>query len=604
MNARRFVLCLALLVSAAGLTSAQDPLPDLFQESIEVRVVNIEVVVTDAAGQRVRGLRAEDFVLEVDTQQEPIGFFSEIRDGIAAPSLGDLSAPPGTQPGQQVATNFLIFVDDSLTTERDRNLVLEKLSEQVLARGLGDRVAMVAFDGTRLETLTGWTQDRFAFDSAIDRALARPAYGMQAAGDLRMMDEWARDREFHETNQETMMAEAASSAAGPGGAGGAEDANGGAGSLSEANFDREPGEDILTGFLSGPDLATAQMLTDTVRNGVSATVHALRSSAPPPGRKVMILLLGSWPMSPASYVANRFGDSLRDVAAANIEAKYNESKGLFDPLTETANLLGYSLYPVDVAGQVRRLSWDASDSPNQFEQADFTSGAGNATDREEGVHAAFQHLAGATGGLAMINAERTDAFDQTWQDTRSFYWLGFTPQRAGDNAEHQVRVSVRGRPDLVVRTRNSFVDRSRQAEHSMAIESALLFDRVTRAGAPVLPGQLAVQYGAPAKTSGRKMTVKAEVGIPMDAITLLQREGRWVNQLEVRFLAMDLNGNRSEVALGHIPINGGAPPAPGQRLWYQTDLLMKRRDHRIVVTVYDPLGGATMAHSFELEEKK
>ena len=62
---RLFVLLLPLLALAPGARAADDT-PPSFGESIDVRVVNVEAVVTDRQGHRVSGLKPEDFRLRVD----------------------------------------------------------------------------------------------------------------------------------------------------------------------------------------------------------------------------------------------------------------------------------------------------------------------------------------------------------------------------------------------------------------------------------------------------------------------------------------------------------------------------------------------------------
>ncbi|HEY4564566.1 MAG TPA: hypothetical protein VIJ36_16400, partial [Thermoanaerobaculia bacterium] len=77
---------LALLLSALSLSSAAraaEDVPPSFGESIDVRVVNVEAVVTDRQGKRVNGLKPEDFRLRVDGKEVPVEYFSEVRDGEA-----------------------------------------------------------------------------------------------------------------------------------------------------------------------------------------------------------------------------------------------------------------------------------------------------------------------------------------------------------------------------------------------------------------------------------------------------------------------------------------------------------------------------------------
>ena len=90
VNARRVAAALAL-ASAALATSAQDvstqpppePLPGTFGEVLEVRVINLEVVVTDKDGVRVPGLSPGDFRLRINGKEAPVEYFTEVRGGDA-----------------------------------------------------------------------------------------------------------------------------------------------------------------------------------------------------------------------------------------------------------------------------------------------------------------------------------------------------------------------------------------------------------------------------------------------------------------------------------------------------------------------------------------
>jgi len=72
---------LAALSSIPMARAADEPPP--FGESIDVRVVNVEAVVTDRAGNRVTGLKPGDFRLRVDGKEVPVEYFSEVQAGQA-----------------------------------------------------------------------------------------------------------------------------------------------------------------------------------------------------------------------------------------------------------------------------------------------------------------------------------------------------------------------------------------------------------------------------------------------------------------------------------------------------------------------------------------
>src|ERR1044072_8299073 len=156
MRIRSMVVFGVFRALAAGLAAAPPPAPEPpptspFGEEIDVRVVNLEVVVTDRKGERVSGLSAADFTLSVDGKPVPVEYFSEIREGrlqatadapAGAPGPRECSresrerplrAPPdppagapragGVQPLAAAAagTNYLVYIDDYFTVAQQRD---------------------------------------------------------------------------------------------------------------------------------------------------------------------------------------------------------------------------------------------------------------------------------------------------------------------------------------------------------------------------------------------------------------------------------------------------------------------------------------------------
>ena len=150
-----------------------------FGETIEVRLINIEAVVT-RGGERVEGLGPEDFELEVDGEQVPIEMFTEVRDGRAisgSPGLRSATVPSATLPafpaGEVVPTWFLVFVDDYFSLPNRRDQVLRRLRQQLDRLGPDDRMALVAYDGQRLELLSSWSGSERELERALRRFVAR-----------------------------------------------------------------------------------------------------------------------------------------------------------------------------------------------------------------------------------------------------------------------------------------------------------------------------------------------------------------------------------------------------------------------------------------------
>jgi VWFA-related protein len=202
----RIALVLALAGSAAAFAQAPRPGAKLddaptFGERIDVRVVNVEVVVTDRQGNRVHDLTPQDFRLRVDGKEVLLQYFSEVREGQAvAPAPAEAAGtgangangakapaePPSLVAGKAVGTSYLVFVDDFFSYAAQRNIVLGSIRDQVARLGPDDRMAIVAYDGRKLTMLSSWSSSPRELAHALARAMDRPAYGTRRAAELRL----------------------------------------------------------------------------------------------------------------------------------------------------------------------------------------------------------------------------------------------------------------------------------------------------------------------------------------------------------------------------------------------------------------------------------
>ena len=548
---------------AAAAPGQQEPLPEVFSEVIDVRVVNVEVVVTDGAGNRVQGLRPSDFELLVDGEPTPIAYFTEIEDGLARDgTAGDLAGVPSLDPNAPVGTNFLVFIDDLFSFEHDRNRVLDRLREDLGEFGPADRVAAVAYDGQTAEILTPWTNSADQFEDALDRARSRPSGGLQQ---LSARKQVTQDRQVLADHQA------------------GRDQSGLLGSAPQ----------VTSGFSETTlrmDVAYKESLGNQLESSVLAAMATMRRFANQPGRKVMLLLAGGWPRSVEIFARER----LPDGGSLPVDRRVMSEHELYGPLVSTANLIGFSLYPVDLPGLTRDFYGDATRGFGANAEPDTIGGAPGTLEQEDTIHSALQLLAHSTGGVPLMNARRDVALASVVADTRSYYWLGFEPQRREDNRFHDIAVRLAGRADLDARTREGYVDMSRDHELDMTVRAALLF------GDPPQALPLQVRFSEPVPAGRRKMSVPVEVAIPLDEIQLLPVADEWLNVVEIRVTAMDSGGNRSEVSFEKVPIAGAEEPQPGQTFYYQTDLQLRRREHSLVMTVHDPLTGTNLTWTGEI----
>ena len=406
---------LTLGALALGAQELPPALPSgTFGGSVEVRVVNVEAVVTDAKGERVRGLSANDLVLEVDGQAVPIEYFSEMDGGRAAsppPAPATAEAAPPPAPSQAlVGRSLLVFIDDLFSIGKQRDRMLDALERDLKLLQPEDRMAIVAFFGGRVDVLSGWTGDGAALAAALQAARKRPSRGNKAMAERR------------EKIEDDIFVREALAASDPDGG----DNNSFAGARG---FD---------GVLSAPVGQGMPALESRVNKVSQAAIAAMNALTPPTGRRALLIYSGGWP-----------------------------SAGFSVPLALAASRLGYTVYPVDVQGIDTTMV--VNDASLNYSVADGYISSPWQRESQYGM----ELLARITGGKAILNTAGRDALGRVMEDTGSYYWLGFTPKWKGDDRYHTVRVKAR-RKGLTVRSKRGVFDFSHATQAAMAAQGILL----------------------------------------------------------------------------------------------------------------------------------
>jgi VWFA-related protein len=526
-----------------------------FDEAIDVRVVNVEAVVTGKGGERVRGLSKEDFRLLVDGREVPLQFFNEVTDGtmVASEKQPDAQAAAPETVGRRV----LLFVDDSFGIAPHRNLVLDRIGKSLEKLSPRDQVAVVAFDGKKLDLVSGWTADRGRIAEALAAARARRANGLMLRAQLRNIN---RDLAAV-TSVQGFTPLPVPTTEGPE-----------MGRFGNEGFDG-------AAFMNSGGAVTID-LPALLNRVVAASAAAMRAVPVPEGRKVMLILAGGWPMP-----EERSTRGLLDELPASLEWMASASYGsageaVFRPLVDTANRLGYTLYPVDMPGLGAGTGADVQDS-------DFGSNRLISSPWDQSTDYALNYLAKETGGRAAINTARLEALDRMAEDTSSYYWLGFTPAWKADDRHHRIELETR-RPGLRVRTRHGFTDLSRKTEMAMNTEGLLLFG----AGAESPAGKvIQVEMGKPARAGLSTVKVPVTLSIPAEALTLMPVAGGFAAEASLSVGALDRWGSQSDLPVQNMRLNFKSQPKPGDIVRYHTSVRMGRGRQQVVFTLRDSLTG-------------
>lgn len=154
-------------------------------------------------------------------------------------------------------------------------------------------------------------------------------------------------------------------------------------------------------------------------------------------------------------------------------------------------------------------------------------------------------LADETGGFAVVNTnDFPSAYERILEETSTYYVLGYYPEndkRDGKFRTIEVRVK---RPGLHVRARRGYVAPSGRAR-ARAVEAASGTSAPLRAAleSPVPVSGLTLRaFAAPFKGTPPNASVVLGIEVPGGALSFAERGGRYTNELEVSFVAIDDRG--------------------------------------------------------------
>lgn len=208
-GAVRFTLLFLLLASATNV----HPQTAELSETVEVRIVNIEAIVTDRAGNRVEGLGADDFVIYEGRQRREISNFHEYRGGTGEEETdsADVLVPPAIHERQP--RTILVIFDHAFLSPRARTSLFGALRELLESSvGAGDQVVMASIR-PRVSLLLPLTRDREEIARSIDRAerwsstLAPSEEGRTLEAEREFLDEMGEFQGSIQTTESQTMSE-------------------------------------------------------------------------------------------------------------------------------------------------------------------------------------------------------------------------------------------------------------------------------------------------------------------------------------------------------------------------------------------------------------
>jgi VWFA-related protein len=514
---RNIAVTLCLFLASAAALSGQET---FFSEVLEVRVTNVDVIVTGRDGKPVTGLTRDDFELYENGVKKEISNFLELRgDGAPAPS-GTISPPTTVAAEHDIRRrDITIFIDNAVLLPNRRNLILPHLQRFIEenVRG-GDTVAIVTW-GKSLKLALEPTSDRAAVAASIQQLAGQSSF-----------EEARADREEFYQRIEFMI-------------------------RAHASRDEKPR--WFDAINEARTYAMTRVHEQKQRMEAIKSIAAWRRGVD--GRKILVMLTEEFPLNPAEdvfhYLNARQGD-FQDARDAMMDAREYDDPTIVEQISNAANSAGVTLYPIQLAGKESNMpERDAASKPRW----------GN-TGVVEAVRLVpiLPTLALATGGVSMTGTDNWKmVFDTISNDLESYYSLGYRSEGERQDQMKQIEVKLKNKR-YNVRTRKAVIERSVTSEMHDAVAANLF--------RPSATNDLAIKaaVGAAAPKDPEAITYPVTVTIPMDKLTLVP-EG---SDLTGRF-ALYAAFVRKDGAVSKVAQQPGAVRFPAESLKRRKELTVK-----------------------------
>ena len=486
---RTAALCLSLLLS---LTAVAQPRTS---ETIEVSVINVDVVVTDREGRRVTGLTADDFEIREAGKPRAITNFAEYGAATTgAASMEGARTMSAVVP--RAPRTVVLFVEAQRMLPFDakrifggmRALVRDTIESQ-------DRVMIVSwFSNGMMHKLV--ERQPFTNDVArVDALLAQ------------MQDEAVHGPRDLDSNLLALEADEAALLRGAG----------------------------VTGTVGSPSVHVNEAALRErylTRKKAAALETLMHSIAGFEGRKVLLMAVERFGAFSASSL---FGNGL-----VPIERRQEFSnRTLHDSLISTANATGVSIYPIYPPGLKSSMTSASSATGSNDTEADLAAGA-------YGYNVLFNQtlalnaIAADTGGLTAWGAGNiAEMLPRMAEDLETYYSLGYRAPGSSSGIVRKLEVRAKNAA-YKVRNRAQFVEKS---------ETEAVKDRVIANLYQSFPGSIPfeLEAGELRSTGRNRWELPLKLRIPISELTTLPDGSGESGQFSVYAAAGSVLGVTSEV---------------------------------------------------------
>lgn len=480
-------LGLAFFLPLLALAQTEAPAPaSQYGEEIEVRVIDIDVVVTDKQGNPITNLTREHFELYEDGKRVDVPYFTRVVEG----RIADLPAADPAQPAAPSATprtplTWIVYIDQTNFPPQRRNQAMRQLQTFLAASVTGgDRGVIAHNDGRVFKLRQGLTDDPKLLTDVLtaiekERVMASPT--MNRSNNIR--NELSR-------------------------------AEGPAGGDGEWEF-------IAQNIANDVNQVIEEEAVRT-RNAINAMGALLDALAPLEGRLALVYVGAGFNTRPAMSIVQTWETKfpmLRSASYAPDPDRHREALSRdIGRLYSNFSAMRVSVYTIhggDPGGPT------SVEDHGDFEPA-RTTDTGAAAMTEAGL---AREMADRTGGLYFkVNQSLAKQMEAVRRDLSNYYSLGYKPTgSASDSRRVKVKVNVDG---ARVRHRETVRERTRQEKATSAAVASMTQPQ-PRVAQKMQPGQPGTSLPAPDPSATNPLGVAVTAERP--------RPDGWSNEIVLPF---------------------------------------------------------------------
>lgn len=508
------ILCFSLFTLAGLAPGGQERSRPVVR--VSTRLVQVNAVVQDKAGNPIPDLARDDFVLTDNGREQSISFF-----GLQSNQVGEVARKATPLPPHTFSNRF-----DRATTPSSVTVILldglnTHFEDQTYAKAqvlkfLGqirpqDQIAIYTL-GLNLKVLHDFTNNTQSLLAALAHYVGKEAPHVSAS------------EPAPEPTSITVIVP------------------GGGGNTGPATIQASPVEVGLDDYLRQTAQQSADFYSmDRTLRTLSAVQTIANRLAQIPGRKSLVWVSASFPFTIGSGTANTL----------NVTRGQRSFGPEIERTEQALNHANLAIYPVDARGLIGPYGADLNMSATRSVTARSPTtptieGLGEITP----THDTMDELAGRTGGRAFYGSnDILGAIRRALEDSSMTYALGYYPSNTvWDGSFHEIKVKVK-RAGVRVLCRRGYFALAEKPLDAPQRESALNEEAMS-----------------PLDATGIELTVRAEkdrspgildLTVNMDAhnLALDQKGDRWVGSVDVLFAQLSAAGQVVSGLLQPISLN-------------------------------------------------